>query len=440
MGNKGSKGKGIHASDALLVAADTMVNVPLIASLSDEQKALMKKNLERKQFKNRQFIIREGDKPDGFYIIEHGEAEVQRKREDGKTQSIATLGGGDYFGERALVTQQPRAASVVALGRVDCLYLSAEKFSSLFNKEELNMAFPKREAVCAEGTNDLVTLQHKPRIEELKKTGAQKRRIDQALNENELFSQYDSDQINRIGQQMYLQAIKKGDAPVKQGEFGDHVYVVEAGKFEVTVVSEKDKDQKKTVVCTLGPENVFGELALMYNSRRNATVTALEDSKVWVMDRFTFRRIILNTSAEKLKEFKDFLKKVPLLKGLSRVEREKVAEALDEISYKAGQTVVTEGEVGDCMFLVRRGECTAKRGGEADSITYRAGDYFGELALKDEAAKNRRQATVTAKTECVLLKLSRVAVNLLLGPVEDLIKKGIKKYSEINSRNASREG
>lgn len=79
------------------------------------------------------------------------------------------------------------------------------------------------------------------------------------------------------------------------------------------------------------------------------------------MDRFTFRRIILNTSAEKLKEFKDFLKKVrphvfklqktpfstiltnptkvPLLKALSKVEREKVAEALDEIFLEAVRIV-----------------------------------------------------------------------------------------------------
>eukprot|EP00466_Bigelowiella_natans_P016409 jgi/Bigna1/132776/aug1.19_g7484 len=388
--------------------ADTMVNAPLLTTLTENQRNQMESKLERRTFKPGQNIIKQGDQPDGFYIIEYGEAEVLVKKAgdatEAKGHAVATLSVGDYFGERALIAAQPRVATVVAIGKVDCFYLSKENFKQVLGQSpEIKEHFPKRDAVCAEATNTLVNLTHKPRFSELKKSGKQKRAIDAALKANSLFSQYDEDQIIRIGDAMYLQSIKKGEAPVKQGEYGDHVYVVEEGEFQITA---SNSEGKVRVITSIQKGNVFGELALMYNIRRNATVTAIEDSKVWVLDRFTFRRIILNTSAEKLKEYKDFLKKVPLLKTLSRVEREKVAEALDELTYKSGETIVSEGEIG-----------------------YGPGDYFGELAIKDETAKSRRQATVKALAGCVLLKLSSAAVNLLLGPVEEFIKKGIKKYS-----------
>ncbi len=81
---------------------------------------------------------------------------------------------------------------------------------------------------------------------------------------------------------------------------------------------------------------------------RVARAQATAESVVWVVDRFTFRRILTNVSDEQIKEYHQFLKKVDLLAVLSSREREKVAEALEEVHYAAGETIVKQASGRGC--------------------------------------------------------------------------------------------
>lgn len=65
-------------------------------------------------------------------------------------------------------------------------------------------------------------------------------------------------------------------------------------------------------------------------------MTATQDSIVWVIDRFTFRRIVTDLTAKKLSAYTSFLKNVDLLRPLAEYEREKIAEALEEINILQG--------------------------------------------------------------------------------------------------------
>lgn len=60
----------------------------------------------------------------------------------------------------------------------------------------------------------------------------------------------------------------------------------------------------------------FGELALMYNMPRAASVRAQTSGQLWAMDRHTFRRILLKSAFKKRKLYEDLLEKVPMLKAL----------------------------------------------------------------------------------------------------------------------------
>lgn len=431
----GSRGaaSGNRLSLSTKEVTDTLLHVPILTSLPLDKLKELQRALKRRRYPRGRVIVRQGDQPDGFYIIESGKCEVSIS-----SRVVSTLTLGDYFGERGLIADHPRSATVSAAENTVCLYLSVSQFRRIFDESFIELAFPKRNAVCGVATNDLVTITYKPRKSELKKTAAQAKRILAALSQNALFGEYDEEQLRRMVDAMYAKRIGKGESPVRQGETGDHVYVVEKGLFEVRSRSDSKKGER--VVGSVGPGTVFGELALLYNASRNATVTATADSQVWILDRFTFRRIILNTSAEKMDQYQRFLKKVELLRSLSSVEREKVAEALDEVEFAEGQAIVRQGERGDCMFFVKEGVADAQREGETDVVTYRTGEYFGELALLEESAKNVRQASVTARTNCVLLKLSRIAVSLLLGPVDDLMKRRMRSYSSMSTASTGTHG
>lgn len=70
------------------------------------------------------------------------------------------------------------------------------------------------------------------------------------------------------------------------------------------------------MVHTYEGSGSFGELALMYNMPRAASVRAQTPGQLWAMDRHTFRRILLKSAFKKRKLYEDLLEKVPMLKAL----------------------------------------------------------------------------------------------------------------------------
>jgi cGMP-dependent protein kinase len=146
------------------------------------------------------------------------------------------------------------------------------------------------------------------------------------------------------------------------------------------------------------------------------------------VDRFTFRRILANVSDGQLHAYEDFLKKVQLLTPLSSRERSKIAEALDEVSFEKDEVICKQGDVGDCLYILRTGEVVCDIDGQ-EVKRYHEGDYFGERALiKDEP----RAATLTASAPITALKLDRTAFSLLLGPLEDIMNKRVQSYESFN--------
>lgn len=70
-------------------------------------------------------------------------------------------------------------------------------------------------------------------------------------------------------------------------------------------------------VCVYGPGGSFGELALMYNCERAATVRATAPSRLWTMDLSTFRRSLATTASSQIVSRCEFLRKVPFLAELN---------------------------------------------------------------------------------------------------------------------------
>lgn len=149
----------------------------------------------------------------------------------------------------------------------------------------------------------------RPSRENTVKTEEIKELIASAVENNVLFAALDEDQVQRIVDVMWSLSVTNGDNIITQGEAGDNFYVVESGLLDIYV--ERDSVAKHVATRTVGES--FGELALMYNSVRSATVRARTDCKLWAVERYMFRKILIRVCEEKLKEYERFLKHVPLL-------------------------------------------------------------------------------------------------------------------------------
>jgi cAMP-dependent protein kinase regulator len=265
------------------------------------------------------------------------------------------------------------------------------------------------------------------------KTEQQESRLRSAVAHNFLFSHLDDEQTDQV-----LAALQERKLPAKdmriivQGDAGDYFYIVESGNFDIYVSKaghvEPGPDGMGAKVASSGPGTSFGELALMYNAPRAATVVSTEPSIVWQLDRITFRRILMDSAFQRRRMYESFLEEVPLFSTLTAYERSKIADALDTHKDPAGSAIIREGDVGDKFYILESGDAEAfKRGEEKPLKTYGKGDYFGELALLEDKP---RAASVISKSEVKVATLGKDGFQRLLGPVEGIMRRDDPRASK----------
>ena len=93
---------------------DILKKVPIFQDLGRREFKKIESILHRRNWNADEAIINEGDPGLGMYIIVAGEVRITQVGEDGVQQQLATLTGGDFFGEQALLDESPRTASAYA--------------------------------------------------------------------------------------------------------------------------------------------------------------------------------------------------------------------------------------------------------------------------------------------------------------------------------------
>ncbi|KAG0171797.1 hypothetical protein DFQ30_000337 [Apophysomyces sp. BC1015] len=261
------------------------------------------------------------------------------------------------------------------------------------------------------------------------KTSDQLERIKKSVGNNFLFRNLDEEQHQDVVNAMAEKHIQKGETVIKQGGVGDYFYVVESGTFDcVKTVG----GSPPTKVAHYEAGGSFGELALMYNAPRAATIVALSDAVLWALDRVTFRTILMENTSRKRRLYESFLGEVILLKSLEPHERHKIADALESIYFEDGQQVVVQGDVGDQFYIIESGAAAVYKV-ESDGVRQEVnhlgrGSYFGELALLNDTP---RAATVVAQGRLKCATLGKKAFTRLLGPVLDILKRNSENYHAI---------
>eukprot|EP00405_Crypthecodinium_cohnii_P011866 CAMPEP_0206435200 /NCGR_PEP_ID=MMETSP0324_2-20121206/9687_1 /ASSEMBLY_ACC=CAM_ASM_000836 /TAXON_ID=2866 /ORGANISM="Crypthecodinium cohnii, Strain Seligo" /LENGTH=485 /DNA_ID=CAMNT_0053902011 /DNA_START=72 /DNA_END=1529 /DNA_ORIENTATION=+ len=257
------------------------------------------------------------------------------------------------------------------------------------------------------------------------KTEEQKTRIRKVLGQSFLFNALDADSLSILVGAMVEKLAKAGERLIQEGDDGDVMYIIEKGVADC----KKKLSGEEKVVKVCGEGDFFGELALLYNCPRAASVDAREDLTLWQLDRETFTHLVRDASMKKREQYEKFLKSVQILKNLGTYELSQLADSLQKQAVKTGDVVIKQGDEGDRFYLVEDGELVVatKSGDSADREvnSYKSGDYFGELALlKDE----KRQATITARTDGTLLWVDRRGFKLLLGDLRADMEKLAAEY------------
>lgn len=236
---------------------------------------------------------------------------------------------------------------------------------------------------------------------------------------------------------MERKTYQAGEDVIKQGADGDEFYVLQEGECECYLDFNDGNPPK--MVKSYEHGEAFGELALMYNTPRAATIRAKTDCTLWAMDRATFQKVMLFTTAKRREKYETFLEGVSLLSSMDKYERSKVADALVDRKYADGEYIITEGDTeDDSFFFLVTGKAKATKvlteGGSEPQVVYeytKPGEFFGELAL---ITSKPRAANVVANGPCTCVCLDRGSFTRLLGPCEDIIKRNKEQYAEIEKK------
>ena len=216
------------------------------------------------------------------------------------------------------------------------------------------------------------------------------------LQKSKHFSGLTNDQLVAIVLRLQTTQFIPGEYLMRQGSYGDSLYLVEAGRVQITRHSPNnpDKEQKLT---ELGSGVLLGEIALLTDGQRTASVYAISSVRCLCMNRTTFEELVdeglvpdisktLKEQGSKAMET-EALDRVKLFHSMTQKERLQVVNVMGRRVYNDGDVIIKEGEKADSFYVVVTGMVrvmvsdAGEIGGQRQVTEYYANDYFGETGL-----------------------------------------------------------
>jgi cAMP-dependent protein kinase regulator len=202
-------------------------------------------HLKQERIPAGEVVIREGEVGDKFYILERGKASVWRLDDDQVERKIDEKGPGQYFGEVALVSSAPRNATVRAETPITSLTLDYSDFNQCV-RQYINLASQVDENV----------------------------KYSWLLRGMPIFDELSSQKLDQLATWLEPESLESGATLFNEGDQGDKFYIVESGG----VIISRLIDGQQVEISRREPGEYFGEIALLQNRPRTATITASGDT------------------------------------------------------------------------------------------------------------------------------------------------------------------
>lgn len=318
-------------------------------------------------FHPQEIVFRQGDEGDALYLVFSGCVEVrvsQRILGEKVEVTVCELSKGDYFGERSLLSNDLRAATVTAKVTSDLVRISRTDYNIMLKKDQ--MEFLSRMQMA----NGLV----------IPKSAQQSQReyIKVLMKKKNARTKADIDMLSEYLQTLkFFRALPKtfarelctvvdflklpaGSYVFKEGEVGDLFYIIFTGSVDV-IVSSKDfrGNAQQTKLINLTEGSHFGELALMKgHGIRSATVMTREECKFLIVCERDYNATLRRIQKEDLSKRVGVLDQIPIFQT-----PEWTGELLKEMSYvlseqklPAGSVLFKQGDKALQVFFIVRGE------------------------------------------------------------------------------------
>ncbi len=237
--------------------------LPLFSALPSTALARLLSSFELRNVASGARVIEQGEEGREAFVVVRGALRAERCVQDAAPEVLALLGPGAIFGEMALVSEAPRAASVVALEPVQLLAISREGLETIAKTED---AIGRELSSFCRHRMMTNLVRHSAILNAVARP-----------HRDELMGRFETRVVNA------------GDVLVRQGEQASGLFLIASGA--VRVVREED-DGDRILLAELGPGDVVGEISLVLRRAATATVTASHPTVALHLSPERFQEII----------------------------------------------------------------------------------------------------------------------------------------------------
>mmetsp|Transcript_26765 Transcript_26765/g.64206 ORF Transcript_26765/g.64206 Transcript_26765/m.64206 type:complete len:745 (+) Transcript_26765:141-2375(+) len=250
--------------------------------------------------------------------------------------------------------------------------------------------------------------------------------IRSVIKDNPIFKEFIDAELEDFIDVFYPASVGGNATVIQQGDIGNKFYIVQSGSLDIFINMGHGQNQVETQVgMPYRRGGAFGELALLYESPRAATIRASEDTCLWVIETKAFKGLQLHIEKKAHTLKLEQLKRVKIGDNLmdqvlNASQLDSMAMATHYQTFESGSTIIKEGDKGNMFYIITKGEVDVykKSLGTKAIATLGEDSFFGEKAL---LKSDTRQATCVAAINTECLTLAREDFVTMLGNMDDLL-------------------
>lgn len=247
----------------------------LFTRITLEQSESIVSNFYKVNFKKGENVITKGEDADRFYVIESGEVDVFID-----DRFIRTMKPDTTLGAKGIMKDGARTATCTA--KMDCVLWCVLK------KDVFRIIGAEAKRQKRRSRKDRKIRRNRSRKQRLVyKDDNELKFILEIVQDNKLFKTLEPDQLQTCVKEMYLEQLNEGEILVEQGEIDDSFYVCASGNFAIFVDDNKVRESSRG--------KCFGGGGIVDRGPRTATVKAIEQSSVWKLDKYHWKKLHLSS-------------------------------------------------------------------------------------------------------------------------------------------------
>ena len=243
--------------------------------------------------------------------------------------------------------------------------------------------------------------------------------ITQALSKNHLFNDLTPTDLERLFKNIQFCVAEENQLIFEQGSVGTLFFIINSGRVQVIVDGRKKGILKQ--------EDCFGEMALLSDSTRKASIQTLCKTSFWVLSRDTFFMALQDLFKKSYDQVRKLISETVFFKAFPDSQLDVISKLAVKENYLDQELIVREGDEGDMLYILKKGCVVFKKGIDEFLRINKIGEMFGEGSL---LTGEKRQATCMAIGHTEVISINRLNMKTVFGEnYDEIMLKNVAKNS-----------